>query len=177
MVRWFDTPQRYGRISRGFHWLMAALFAWQFAGALLYVGIGDTALTRFVGGSHFTLGLTLFVLVLLRGVWGLTNLRRRPPHLGRLGRAAAAGHGLLYALMIVLPGTALLRQYGSGKPFSPYGIPLMPERESKIAWMMIPGDLLHYWMGFLLLAVALGHVGMVVLHRVLWKEDVLARMT
>ncbi len=64
---WLDTPERYGRVSRGFHWLMAALFAWQFAGALLYVTIGDTALTRLVGGSHFTLGFTLFVLVLLRG--------------------------------------------------------------------------------------------------------------
>ncbi len=85
---WRDAPQRYGRISRGFHWLMAALFAWQFAGALLYVGIGDTALTRFVGGSHFTLGATLFVLALLRGAWGLANLPRRLPHPGRLGRAA-----------------------------------------------------------------------------------------
>ncbi len=70
MSGWLDTPQRYGRISRAFHWLMAALFAWQFAGALLYVGIGDTALTRFVGASHFTLGFTLFVLVWLRGAWG-----------------------------------------------------------------------------------------------------------
>ncbi|MEX7407388.1 cytochrome b, partial [Pseudomonas aeruginosa] len=81
--------------------------------------IGDTALTRFVGGSHFTLGFTLFVLVLLRGAWGLMNLGRRPPHLGRLGRAAVAGHGLIYALMIVVPGISLLRQYGSGKGFSP----------------------------------------------------------
>ncbi len=32
---WLDTPSRYGRVSRAFHWLMAALFAWQFAGALL----------------------------------------------------------------------------------------------------------------------------------------------
>lgn len=43
MSGWLDTPQRYGRISRAFHWLMAALFAWQFAGALLYVGIGSYA--------------------------------------------------------------------------------------------------------------------------------------
>ena len=52
---WLDTPQSYGRVSRGFHWLMATLFTWRFTGALLYISIGDTALTRFVGGSHFTL--------------------------------------------------------------------------------------------------------------------------
>ncbi|GJD44935.1 Cytochrome b561 [Methylobacterium cerastii] len=176
MARWLDTPERYGPVSRGFHWLMAALFAWQFTGALLYVGIGDTALTRFVGSSHFTLGFTLFVLVLLRGAWGLANLRRRPPHPGQAGRAAVAGHALIYALMVIVPGISLLRQYGSGKGFSPYGIPLMPVRDEKIAWMMIPGDLFHYWLGFVLMAVVLGHVVMSVLHRVLWKEDVLARM-
>jgi cytochrome b561 len=177
MTGWRDTPQRYGRISRAFHWLMAALFAWQFAGALLYVGIGDTALTRFVGASHLTLGFTLFVLVGLRGAWGLMNLNRRPPHPGRLGRAATLGHAVIYALMIGVPGLALLRQYGSGKPFSPYGLPLMPGRESKIAWMTAPADLLHYWLGFTLLAVVLGHAAMAFVHRRLRKEDVLARMT
>lgn len=24
---WLDAPRRYGRVTRGFHWLMAALFA------------------------------------------------------------------------------------------------------------------------------------------------------
>jgi cytochrome b561 len=173
---WLDTPQRYGRISRAFHWLMAALFAWQFAGALLYVAIGDTALTRFVGGSHFTLGFTLFVLVLLRGVWGLANVARRPRHPGRLGRAAVAGHAFIYLLMVLTPGLALLRQYGSGKPFAPYGLPLMPARDTKIAWMMAPGDLLHYWLGFTLMVVVLGHAAMALIHRRVRQEDVLARM-
>ena len=177
MRTWRDTPHRYGRISQGFHWLMAALFAWQFAGALLYVGLGDTALTRLVGASHFTMGFTLFVLVLLRGTWGLTNLRRRPPHPGRLGRAAVAGHALIYVLMIVVPGLALMRQYGSGKAFSPYGILVMPERASRIEWMMAPADRLHYWLGFFLLAVVLGHAAMSVLHRRLSHQDVLTRMT
>lgn len=174
---WRDSPRRYGRVSRVFHWLMAALFAWQFAGALLYVGLGDTAVTRFVGGSHFTLGATLFALGLLRGAWGLANLPRRPAHPGRLGRAAVAGHAAIYALMVAVPGLALLRQYGSGKPFTPYGIPLMPGRDSRIDWMVAPGDLLHHWLAFLLLALLIGHVAMALLHRALWKDDVLARMT
>lgn len=174
---WLDSPRRYGRVSRGLHWLMAALFAWQFAGALLYVTIGDAALTRLVGGSHFTLGFTLFVLVLVRGFWGLANLHRRPAHPGAQGRAVAAGHGLIYLLMVLVPSLALLRQYGSGKPFAPYGIPVMPARETKIEWMMLPADLFHYWLGFTLLIVVLGHAAMAFLHRRLWNETVLTRMT
>ncbi|WP_408903044.1 hypothetical protein [Methylobacterium radiotolerans] len=101
---------------------MAALFAWQFAGALPYVGTGENVLTRFVGGSHFTLGFILFVLVVLRWAWGLANLARRPPPRGRLGRAAVAGDLLIYAPMMVVPGLPLKRPYGSIKPFRPYGI-------------------------------------------------------
>lgn len=79
--------------------------------------------------------------------------------------------------MVVVPGLALLRQYRSGKPFTPYGIPLMPGRDDKIAWMMAPGDLLHHWLAFTLLAVLVDHVAMAFLHRKLWNEDVLARMS
>ena len=79
--------------------------------------------------------------------------------------------------MVVVPGLALMRQYGSGKPFAPYDIPLMPARETKIDWMVLPGDLLHHWLAFLLLAAVLGHAAMAILHRRLWREDVLSRMT
>lgn len=100
---------------------------------------------------------------------------RRPP--GRLGRAAVAGYLLIYALMVVVPVLALLRQYGSGKPFTPYGIPLMAGRGDKIAWIVAPGDLLHHWLAFTLLAVVLGHAGMAFLYHKVRDEDVLARMT
>ena len=37
---WFDTPRRYGRVSRGFHWLMAALIV----AALLLIAAGVVSL-------------------------------------------------------------------------------------------------------------------------------------
>ena len=78
--------------------------------------------------------------------------------------------------MIAVPGMALLRQYGSGDAFAPFGIPVMPARGEKIGWMAVPADLFHYWLGFTLMAVVLGHVAMALLHRLLWKDDVLSRM-
>ena len=60
---------------------------------------------------------------------------------------------------------------------TPSGVPVMPGRATKIAWMMLPADLLHYWLGFALLAVVLGHAAMAILHRRLWNEAVLTRMT
>jgi cytochrome b561 len=174
---WLDTPHRYGRVTRVLHWAMAGLLFWQFAGALLYVTVGDSAATRFIGTSHFSLGFLLFVLVLVRGIWGLANWKRRPLAPGSVGRLATAGHLVLYGMMILVPGIALLRQYGSGKPFAPFGIPVMSERPEKIDWMMIPADIFHYWLGFVLMALVAGHIGMVALHRWVWRQDVLSRMT
>ena len=172
-----DSPAGYGIVSRMLHWLMAACFAWHFAGALLYVTVPEAGVTKFVGSTHFTMGFTLLVLVLLRGAWGLLNIRRRPPHPGRLGRLATMGHLVLYLLMILVPGLALLRQYGSGEPFTPYGIPVMSGFEGKIAWMTAPGDLLHSFLGWVLLALILGHVAMALVHRYAWHDDVLGLMT
>lgn len=36
------------------------------------------------------------------------------------------------------PRFGLLRQYGSGEPFTPNGIPLLGERDGQIAWMTTP---------------------------------------
>ena len=45
-VDWFDTPRRYGRVSRGFHWLMAALI-------VLALGLGS-ALAFTAAGKDIT---------------------------------------------------------------------------------------------------------------------------
>lgn len=143
---------------------MAALFEWQFAGALLYVGIGDTALRRFVGGSHFTLDFTLFVLMLLRGPCGLANLGRRLPHAGRLGRAAVIGHPVL-PTDGPRPGTGASALVRVGQAVHAVRDPLMPGRDDKIGWMVVSGDLLQHWLAFTLLAVVLGHAAMALLNR------------
>jgi len=173
-----DTPQRFGLVSRALHWGMAALLFWQFTGMVLKVTIGRTALTGFFVGTHSAMGTLLLTLVLLRGAWGLLNARRRPmPDPGLLGRLATLGHLALYALMILVPSLALLRSYGSGRAFAPFGLPLFPGFEGgPISWMTAPGNAAHGLLGWTLLTLIAGHVGMVVLHRFAWRDAVLDRM-
>lgn len=174
---WFDTPDRYGLVSRALHWGMAALFAWQFAGMLVRLTVGRAPITAFMVGSHASIGTLLFLLLLARAGWALVNRRRRPGHpRGVLGRAALLGHLALYAAMLVVPVLALLRAYGSGRPFAVFGLPLLPGGRERIEALMAPANLLHGNLAWLLLALVGGHVAMVALHRWRWRDDVWARM-
>lgn len=75
-----DTPARYGVVTRALHWVMAALFAWQFAGMIVKNIVGRSPLTAFLVGTHASVGTLLMLLLLVRGMWGLYNLGRRPAY-------------------------------------------------------------------------------------------------
>lgn len=173
---WWDSPARYGRISRWLHWGMALLLAWQFVGMGLRLALGRTPLVAVFVGSHASVGLLLMLLVLLRGAWALANHGRRPPHgPGWLGRAAAAGHAALYLLMVAVPLIALVRAYGSGRALVWFNtVPIFaagPKDEALTA----PG-VLHGPLAWVLLALVAGHVAMVALHRWAWRDEVAQRM-
>lgn len=176
--RWLDTPQRYGLVSRALHWGMAALFAWQFTGMAVRILVGRHPVTAFMVGSHASIGTLLMLLVLLRGAWGLANAHRRPRHApGLMGRLATAGHLLLYVMMLVVPSLALLRAAGGGRGLAFFGIPVFsPFQGGPVGWMVAPANAAHGLLAWTLLALVAGHVLMVVVHRWLWRDDVLQRM-
>lgn len=170
-----DSVDRYGTISRALHWGMALLIAWQFATAGARVLFADSPLDTFLWATHKPLGFLLLVLVAVRAAWSLSNAGHRPTSLSLI---AKLGHLAMYALIIVIPVLALLRQYGSGREFSPFGLPLIPGfDEAAIEWLEAPANLFHGWLGWLLLVLILGHIVMTIAHRRRPRdEDVLRRM-
>ncbi|WP_371153246.1 cytochrome b [Jannaschia sp. 2305UL9-9] len=177
MVTILDTPARYGLISRALHWGMAVLFAAQFASAAAHWALPrENALRETLWSYHTTLGTTLFLLVLIRGLWGLVNLARRPRDVGPAGRAAAAGHLAIYALMVIVPGSRILAAAGGTRGFSYLGAEVFPAREVEIAWMQIAAEW-HGEMGWILALLVLGHAAMAVIwHQIIRRDDVLRRM-
>lgn len=173
----WDRPNGYGIVSRGLHWLMAALFALQFLSAIFQLIDRKLPITQVLWSAHYSVGFTLLVLVVLRAGWGLVNLGNRPLHgKGLLGLASLGGHLAMYALMIFIPAVAVLRAYGGGRGFSVFGMQLFQPGERNEA-LMAPAHLLHGPAGWVLLALVAGHVAMVFVHRYAWREDVLGRMT
>lgn len=172
-----DQPERYGTVSRALHWGMAALFLLQFASAAARWGLPrDHGLREALWGIHMPLGLTLFLLVLVRGVWGLINLNRRPSHDGVMGQLAKAGHGVLYALMILVPGVRILAAAGGERGLSYLGMTLFAPREVALPWTQLAAEW-HGELGWLLLLVILGHIAMAVgWHHMVQRDATLTRM-
>lgn len=176
--RWLDSSTRYGLITRLLHWSIATLLAWQFAGMLIKITLGRHPVTAFMVGSHKPIGTLLMLLIAARALWAFSQWRRRPAHPPTLaGKAAAAGHAALYALMLYVPAVALLREYGGTRAFAPFGIPLFAERAQEISWMLAPANASHGLLAWVLLALIAGHVAMTALHHWWLRDDTLGRMT
>ena len=168
------SATRYDSVSRWLHWGMAVLFALVFATALAHYFVPKSAIDGLLWPRHRPLGALLMLLVVLRSAWALLHAGQRPPH---VSRAAHLGHLVLYALMVAVPFLGLLRQYGSGRAFDPFGLPLMAARpDDKIEWMVDLGGLLHGELGWVLLACVVGHIAMTLWHRRHPATNVMPRM-
>lgn len=173
----FDHPDGYGSVSRALHWLMAILFTWQFVSAILHAVDREMPAARFFWSWHMSVGFLLLLAVVLRGVWALINIGRRPPYAASfLGIAARLGHLALYVLMGAVPLLATLRAYGSGRGLSVFGIEVFAGGGERIPALMAPANAAHGLLGWALLILTLGHVAMAIAHTYLWREDTLTRM-
>lgn len=174
---WLDNPQAYGSVTRFLHWAMAALFAWQFASSALHAWNREADISRWFWQSHVPLGVLLLALVTIRALWALAALRRRPPAgAGAWGRLAGWGHAGLYLFMICVPLAAMLRSYGRGKGLAVFGMQLFEASGREIPSLIALGNALHGWLGWLLLALAAGHIAMVGVHLYVWRDQAAAPM-
>lgn len=172
-----DNGLKYGAVTRILHWGMAILLAYQLGGVVAGELLGETPLTEAWGSNHKAVGLLLFSLAVLRALWGLVNLTRRPARKrGLIGKLAVAGHLFLYGLMLFVPSVALIRQYGSGRAFEAFGLTIMQGGHEKIEWMTKLGSDWHGEMAWVLLAMIGLHLIMALVHHFVWKDDVLKRM-
>jgi superoxide oxidase len=122
-----DTPERYGSISIGLHWLTLIVLI----GVYACINLTDL----YPKGSeprealktwHFMLGLTVLVLVTLRLVNRLVGASPvvTPPLPLWQQRLASAIHFALYALMLAMPILGWLVLSAAGKPVPFFGVQL-----------------------------------------------------
>jgi cytochrome b561 len=166
-----STPTRYGSVAIAIHWSSALAVVLTFVAGIVLAQSETIPTTLLV--AHIALGLTVFVLTLLRIVWWwVADKHPAPPaNQPRWQRITAnVVHGLLYVLLIPMATSGIATIVLSGAiPALMSGAPLPDFSE------LIP-RVAHGIMSRLLLALFVVHLGAALFHQFVKRDRLLARM-
>jgi cytochrome b561 len=172
------TVARYSTLGLTLHWVTAILvlvaFIYGPGGSETRVYSTDRDFDRQL---HETLGITVFVLALMRVVWRLAATTPEQPPAARWMRAAARGVQLaMYLLLFALPLTAATGAWLEGHPLTLLaGIEIGPLlTESHQAGTTIAA--VHTWLGDAILWLAGLHALAGLYHHFALRDAVLASM-
>lgn len=178
------SSPRYDALSRAFHWLTAIVVTIAFIlgpggfGRLMHDGVDPATHSDIVW--HETLGVLVFVLTALRLVW--VAFRPAAPQFAMAGWMHSLSklvHLALWALLFVLPVTALLALGSEGHPLTLLGgirvdqMPLIAD--SAIAKLADWGEV-HGVLGDIVMWLAGLHAVAAIYHHVVLKDGVLLSM-
>ncbi len=170
------APAKYNGVQIALHWLIALMIF-----GLYVVGLSVDTFEKptrpLVVNLHAIFGLALLTLVFLRIAWRATHAAPAyPDSMGPLFRkAAAAGHGLLYVLMALVPLIGLRGFLLRGRPFDfgLFQIPSPLEGNHDLAEQTAE---IHGLFAHLLIALVVGHVIAALYHQFVLRDGVLTRM-
>jgi cytochrome b561 len=169
---------RYGVVAQVFHWTTAILVLVAF----LYGPGGSEqrvySTTRdFDRQLHETLGLFVFVLVVMRVLWRMVDTPPDPPQVPRwMNFAAKAVQWALYLLLFALPCTAITGAWLEGHPLTLLAGVKIP------SLLAISHDVgatiarIHTWLGDAILWLAGFHALAAIYHHLVLKDGVLVSM-
>ena len=167
-----DSKERYGGVSRLFHWGMGALIAWQMLKFFDRIDDGEHWVGQTLVSWHVAIG-TLLLLIVARIAWANSQKNNRPGQNPATATLVWIGHFLMYAAML-LPITGVLYLVGNGYGWSAFGMQLIAEGP-EIPWMISVGSL-HSPIAWLLLVMVVGHIGVALQHHFVRRDGVLQRM-
>lgn len=171
-----DSRQRYGTITRLFHWVMVVLIVWQGLKFFNRINDGEHWVGETLVSWHTSIGSLILLLGILRILWAITQRHNRPLQDPALAIFVKLGHAALYACMVLMPMTGAMFLIGNGYGWKPFGIELVAGGGDKIPWMASLGKAIHSPLAWLFLLLIIGHIFMAFFHHFVKKDGVLKRM-
>lgn len=171
-----DTPERYGSLSRWFHWGIAVLVLWQFLKLGDRINDGEHWVGLTLVSWHLSIGFLILTLGILRVLWAIKQYPHRPQLTGPLASLARIGHILLYIVMLLLPVLGILYMTGRGYGLKVFGQQLIARSDTEIGWMVSVGSL-HSPLALLFVLLVIGHIAAALYHHFILRDDTLKRMT
>lgn len=170
--------RRYTATAIVLHWLVALLVLCSATLGLYMVDLPLSPAKLKFYSWHKWIGVTIFLLAVLRVLWRLTHpVPAMPAATPRWQRAAAAGsHLLLYLLVIVIPLSGWLMSSALGVQTVYLGVLPLPDLLAKDKALGEQLKLVHAALNWTLAGLVAVHVAAALRHHFVDRDDVLQRM-
>ncbi len=175
-----NNSLRYGLVTKTFHWTMFALIVFLLLmGPLSHYFPRDSAEKFFVTWLHQSIGLTVFMLVILRFIWKFINPKPDYPIAmpNWQKRVSSVVHYLLYAAILLQPIAGMIMVRSKGRDinfFNIFSIPGFPEPNETLN--EIAGFLHQEVFGKALLIFVIVHVLSALYNFFIVKDNILQKM-
>ena len=168
----------YTRVAISLHWLIAAALLCTFllGQYMTELQVSPTKLKLY--SYHKWIGVTIFLLVLMRLAWRLWHRPPPPPASMPAWQHSAANiaHFFLYALTLAIPISGWLMSSASGFQVVYLGQVPIPDLLAKDKAMAEQLKGLHEALNWLMLCVIALHTAAALKHHIVDRDDVLRRM-
>jgi cytochrome b561 len=168
----------YSTTAKSLHWLIVALLLAQFVFAWTMPHIGrNTPVTTLIS-LHFTFGIIILVVAIVRLVW--RGIQGEPPPLDGLPpwqvQSARVIHWLLYGLLLVIPILGWINASWRGMPIILFGAELPKLIATRMPGWGWTGDV-HSLLAYYVMLTVIGlHIASALYHYFIRRDRVLQRM-
>jgi cytochrome b561 len=178
-----NSSSGYGALTKALHWLVVALFAFQFTAANIMLRLDGDATAMGMGQStyfnwHKSIGLVALVVAVLRLLarrqgqlpdWAPTLSKRERAFIHRAEQT-------LYTAMFVMPVSGFIYVMAGGYGVNLFGAWEMPNPIGQSLLLATAAKWTHVVSAYVLVATLAGHVGLVLWHTLALRDGLIWRM-
>ena len=177
-MKFRNTNRAWGVVSKTLHWAIVLMILYQWYLGMHALSLGNSPAKISVFALHKSLGMTVFMLAIVRLVWRWANPVPSLEGVTKGWERLAAGfsHVALYGLIFLMPITGLLMSSARNFPVSWFGVFQFPDLVAPDKPTFERMRDLHHTLFAALVIVALLHIAGALKHHFIDRNAVLKRM-
>ena len=170
-----NNSTEYGLISKSFHWLSAAVLIIQIPLGFYLVDMDFSEKRITVENVHVTMGLCILYLTILRLIYKTFNPTPDLQNSVFLGQKiiAKTNHIFLYLSILTITISGALKKLYNGEELNIFFLNLKIKDNFELAEIFYE---IHIISNYTLIALISLHISAVIIHKVLFKENLLKRI-
>lgn len=172
-----NTQYSYGSVSKIFHWIIAVLIMSMLAAGFTMFNLKASPLKWQLYSIHKATGVVILMLVALRLIWRLSNIRvESSSDLSIVVRHLAnISHNLLYVMIFLMPVSGILMSLTGGRNIDIFGLYTIKSLTDNIelsSYLV----LIHQYSAIILSCLIVIHICAALYHHYIRRDNVLIQM-